>query len=205
MATTADTYPTTGTNATHNVGTGNHLGTGTGTGLGHAGAGTGMTEKGAVGARTGTTDTKYKYHPALFAALLVFSIIELGLTAYLIRRGGLFRLFRSATIFLLFTSVWSTLGSLLFLIFISSNARHMGASKGAAVGWLTITAILWGIASGLYTRSRPGFGDRRSIAAEAFGWIPFVTTVLTLLATVHRAGRVASSPTGGGYRSGYYV
>lgn len=56
-----------------------------------------------------------------------------------------------------------------------------------------------GIASGLYTRSRPGFGDRRSIAAEAFGWIPFVTTVLTLLATVHRAGRVASSPTGGGY------
>ena len=196
MTTTANTYPTTGTNA--NVGDGHNLGTGNN----HT---TGMTDKSTVGRGTGTTDTKYKYHPALFAALLVFSIVELGLSAYIVRRGGLFGQFRSATIFLLFTSCWSTLGSLIFLIFISSNARHMGASKGAAVAWLTITAILWGVASGLYTRSRPEFADRRAIATEAFGWIPFVTTVLTLLATVHRAGRVASSPTGGGYRSGYYV
>jgi hypothetical protein len=172
----------------------------------HTGAHNGGT---GVGVPVGSNEKNYPgnrrkdYHPILFGLLTAFSIIELGLTAYWARRGHRegwpSSRFRSSDIFLLVISVWTLIFSLMYMIFILTRATHRGASLGSSAIWLFITSILWGIATGLYSTSRPSCGGlfssrffsncRIGTAIEVFGWLTFATLVLTLLSTVHHSGR----------------
>ena len=133
----------------------------------------------------------------LFALLAIVALTELGVTAYLVnyydRLGYLSWRYRSVIILLLFNSVWTSVFGLAYVCFIASGALNRLARLTASVTWLFITAILWGVAAGLYTSYRDGgwwcwnspalWFCRRTQAAEGLAWTAFALCIVTMLAS----------------------
>jgi hypothetical protein len=98
----------------------------------------------------------------LFALLTAVALAELGLTAYLVNgyeaNGYPSSRYRSLIIFILFDASWTALFGLAYVCFIAAGALSRLAGIAASVTWLLITAILWGVAAGLY--SNPNQGGR---------------------------------------------
>ncbi|KAF7288572.1 hypothetical protein HMN09_01386300 [Mycena chlorophos] len=151
------------------------------------------------------------YHPFLFALITLVAMAELGLSAYwvhLIQHEPSSR-FKSLIILFLFDSCWTVLFGAAYCLWIFDGAMHELASIGSSSIWLAITAILWGVAAGLFGPVR-GSGNcdgtpaisacRELLALYAIGWTEMGLCILTLLLSicwVHSGRR--------SYRGSYYV
>lgn len=155
------------------------------------------------------------YHPVLFFLIAAVAAAELGLTAYLVhdyenRESGYpSSRYRSLIIFILFDACWTVLFGLAYLLFIVGGALHILASIASSAIWLIITAVLWGVAAGLYKNERGGGmceGEaaisrcRQTQTVEALAWTEMGLCILTLFAACFWMRRSKRS-----YRNPYYV
>ncbi|KAJ7109718.1 hypothetical protein C8R43DRAFT_1099762 [Mycena crocata] len=152
------------------------------------------------------------YHPFLFTLIALLAMAELGLSAFWVHQvqHESSNRFRSLVILFLFNSVWTTLFAGAYVFWIIDGALHGLASIGSSGIWLTITAILWGVAAGLFhpltcqpTYSmllRQIFRCRETLALEAIGWTEMGLCILTLLAACFWVRSSRRS-----YRGSYYV
>ncbi|KIM32642.1 hypothetical protein M408DRAFT_312791 [Serendipita vermifera MAFF 305830] len=137
------------------------------------------------------------YHPFLFFLIAAVGAAELGLTAYLVHdyenraSGYPSDRYRSLIIFILFNASWTVLFGFAYLLFIVGGALHALASIASSAIWLIITAILWGVAAGLFRNERGGGmcdGEpvisrcRQVQTVEALAWTEMGLCILTLLA-----------------------
>ncbi|KAG8804969.1 hypothetical protein FRC17_005796, partial [Serendipita sp. 399] len=137
------------------------------------------------------------YHPFLFFLIAAVGAAELGLTAYLVHdyenrdSGYPSSRYRSLIIFILFDACWTVLFGLAYLLFIVAGHLHALASIASSAIWLIITAILWGVAAGLYHNERGGGmcdGEavisrcRQTQTVEALAWTEMGLCILTLVA-----------------------
>ncbi|KAJ7069795.1 hypothetical protein C8F01DRAFT_1114023 [Mycena amicta] len=151
------------------------------------------------------------YHPLLFTLIALVAMAELGLTAFwthMIQHDPSSR-FRSLIILFLFNSVWTTLFAGAYVFWIIDGAMHELASIGSSGVWLIITAILWGVAAGLFHHVRGGgncSGEpaisscRELLAIEAIGWTEMGLCLICLLAACFWVRSSRRS-----YRGSYYV
>lgn len=155
------------------------------------------------------------YHPLLFFLIAAVGAAELGLVAFLVhdyenRESGYpSPRYRSLIIFILFDACWTVLFGLAYLLFIVGGALHFLASIAASAIWLVITAVLWGVAAGLYMHVRGGGmckGEaiisrcRETQTVEALAWTEMGLCILTLFAACFWVNRSKRS-----YRGSYYV
>ncbi|CAK5284193.1 unnamed protein product [Mycena citricolor] len=133
------------------------------------------------------------YHPLLFTLIALVAMAELGLSAYWVHivQHQVSSRFKSLVILLLFNSCWTTLFAGAYVFFILDGALHELASIGSSSIWLAITAILWGVAAGLFHPVRGGGscnGEavlsfcRQTLALEAIAWTEMGLCILTILA-----------------------
>ncbi|KAJ7175848.1 hypothetical protein C8R46DRAFT_1347354 [Mycena filopes] len=151
------------------------------------------------------------YHPFLFTLIALLAIAELGLSAFWVHQiqDEPSSRFKSLIILFLFNSVWTTLFAGAYVFWILDGAMHELASIGSSGIWLSITAILWGVAAGLFHPVRGSSncdGDpaispcRETLALEAIGWTEMGLCILTLLAACFLVRSTRRS-----YRGSYYV
>lgn len=131
----------------------------------------------------------------LHAVLLVFLIIELGLTAYLVTIGSGY--YHDATVnFLLFNSIWSILVLLYLAIVPRIFARLYHSIVG--LGLSGLTSLFWfagsiALAANIGTHCHGNFSCHVAQAAVAFGffiWALF--TALTVFAGLGARGGAGS-------------
>ncbi|KAH0837826.1 hypothetical protein J3R83DRAFT_6034 [Lanmaoa asiatica] len=89
-----------------------------------------------------------KGHPIVFGLLIVFSIIELSISAFLVARFNQYHNYfttdeRDRTAFLLFASIWTIVLSALYTFFFFTLPDSMMNSVGSHIGFLLITWIFW--------------------------------------------------------------
>ncbi|KAJ7675843.1 hypothetical protein DFH06DRAFT_1170729 [Mycena polygramma] len=151
------------------------------------------------------------YHPFLFTLIALVAAAELGLSAFWVHQiqGEPSSRFKSLVILFLFNSCWTLLFAGAYVFFILDGALHALASIGSSGIWLAITAILWGVAAGLFHPVRGGGncdGEaaispcRETLALEAMGWTEMGLCILTLLAACFWVRTSRRS-----YRGSYYV
>ncbi|KAJ7288349.1 hypothetical protein C8J57DRAFT_513507 [Mycena rebaudengoi] len=151
------------------------------------------------------------YHPFLFTLIALVAMAELGLSAFWVHQvqHEESNRFRSLVIFILFNSVWTTLFAGAYVFWIVDGALHGLASIGSSGIWLTITAILWGVAAGLFHPERGGSdckGEpaispcRETLALEAMAWTEMGLCIITLFAACFWVRSSRRS-----YRGSYYV
>jgi len=151
------------------------------------------------------------YHPLLFGLIALVGMAALGLSAFWVHnvQHDPSNRFRSLVILFLFDSCWTVLFAAAYVVWLDSGALHILASIGASAVWLIITAILWGVAAGLFHSVRGGGNCagtpaispcRETLTLEALGWTEMGLCILTLLAACFW---VRSSRRD--YRGGYYV
>jgi len=159
------------------------------------------------------------YHHFLFLLIAIFSIVVLGLSAFLISHWNSLGFYpppaessysyKSVIDFVLFTAVWTTLFAVALTFFIFGGAFAWLASVANSAVWLVITAVFWGVSAGLFHDVR-GAGDclhapansycRQAQAVEAISWLEFALCIITLIASVHWVGSTRRN-----YRDPYVV
>ncbi|VDC06707.1 unnamed protein product [Peniophora sp. CBMAI 1063] len=145
-------------------------------------------------------------HPITFGLTILFAIIELGLSAFLVS------VFSSSRLnFLLFTSIWTLLLAPAFVGLFFRAPGHIASSVGAHWLFLILTWIFWLAAAAALSDALDGwfvggcsayiFGHCGTLrAAEAFAWIIFIIMTFALFAVsflgVHhiRGGRGYREP-----------
>ncbi|KAF8208933.1 hypothetical protein K438DRAFT_1515421, partial [Mycena galopus ATCC 62051] len=134
------------------------------------------------------------YHPFLFTLIALVGAAALGLSAFWVHQiqNDPSSRFKSLIILFLFNSCWTVLfAEHIYIYSLYSGAMHELASVGSSGIWLSITAILWGVAAGLFDPVRGGgncngtpaiSSCRELLALEALGWTEMGLCILTLLA-----------------------
>ncbi|KAJ7644120.1 hypothetical protein FB45DRAFT_289141 [Roridomyces roridus] len=153
------------------------------------------------------------YHPLLFTLIALLAAAELGLSAFWVHQvqHDPSSRFRSLIILFLFNSVWTLLFAGAYVFWLTDGAFHVLASIGASALWLTITAVLWGVAAGLFDPLRGGSAAdcsgtpalstcRELLALEAIGWTEMALCIVTLFAALFWVQSTRRS-----YRGTYYV
>ncbi|KAF7314270.1 hypothetical protein MKEN_00899600 [Mycena kentingensis (nom. inval.)] len=151
------------------------------------------------------------YHPFLFTLIMLVAMAELGLSAFWVHqiKDAPSSRFKSLIIFILFNSSWTVLFAGAYVFWIIDGALHGLASIGSSGIWLTITAVLWGVAAGLFRDERgggncngePAISDcREFMALEAMAWTEMGLCILTLIAACFWVRSSRRS-----YRGSYYV
>lgn len=151
------------------------------------------------------------YHPLLFTLIALLAAVELGLSAFLVHQvqHAPSSRYKSLVILFLFDAVWTLLFAGAFVFWIMNGALHLLASIGSSGVWLTITAILWGVAAGLFhnllggvnCRDTPALSScRQAQALEAIGWTEMALCIVTLLAACFWVRSSKRNP-----RGSYYV
>jgi len=158
-------------------------------------------------------------HPIVFGLILLFSIIELSISAYLTARYNHNHNYRSISQrdrvrFVLFCSTWTIVGCLFFiLLFLHSAAGSIMTSVAAHLVFLIITWIMWTAAAAAVTEMTGG-GLNCSTqtifvycgqlnALMAFAWIIWVLITLALIVVIIRG--ITTARRGDGYRGGLVV
>jgi len=137
------------------------------------------------------------YHPILFGLIVVFGLVELGLTAWFESNfnatGWPSAQYQNLINFLLFDAVWTVLFGLAYVFWIAGGAMHILASIAGSTIWLLITAIFWVVGAALFDQTRGGANClgapslsicREAQAIEVIAWIEFALCILTILAAV---------------------
>ncbi|KAJ7505336.1 hypothetical protein B0H11DRAFT_1978102 [Mycena galericulata] len=151
------------------------------------------------------------YHPLLFTLIALLAAAELGLSAFWVHQvqHDPSSRFKSLVILFLFNSVWTLLFAGAYVFWIVDGALHELASIGSSGIFLAITAILWGVAAGLFHPVRGGgncSGEpaispcRETLVLEAISWTEMGLCILTLLAACFWVRTSRRS-----YRGSYYV
>jgi len=155
-------------------------------------------------------------HPIAFSILLMFSIIELSISAWLVSRYNHHHNYRNLTNrdrvrYTLFASTWTVVGSLFFLIlFLHSATGSILTSVASHLIFLVLTWIIWTAAAVSITAMLGGglnCPTQRSFvycgqlnALEGFAWIIWIIVTLMLIVCIIRG--VSASRRGDGYRGG---
>ncbi|KZV62013.1 hypothetical protein PENSPDRAFT_592026 [Peniophora sp. CONT] len=148
-------------------------------------------------------------HPITLGLIILFSIIELGISAFLVS------VFISSRLnFLLFTSIWTLLFAPIFLGLFFRAPGHVASSVGSHWLFLIITWIFWLAAAAALSDALDGvfvggcsafsaFSHCSTLrAAEAFAWIMFVLMTFALFAVTFLG--VHHVRGGNGYRAPMY-
>ncbi|KAF5385107.1 hypothetical protein D9615_000958 [Tricholomella constricta] len=158
-------------------------------------------------------------HPILFGLLLVFSIIEMSISAWLTSRFNAHHNYRNTSErdrvrYALFASIWTIIGSSLFLIlFIHSATGSIMTSVAAHLIFLILTWIIW-IAAAASISAMVGGGlncPTQTIfvycgqlnALQAFAWIIWILVTFMLIVVIFRG--ISAARRGDGYRGGLVV
>ncbi|KAJ6509564.1 hypothetical protein C8R47DRAFT_1174196 [Mycena vitilis] len=137
------------------------------------------------------------YHPFLFTMMILFSIAELGLTAFLVNAGNTHGTwpsprYHALLIFILFNASWSAVGGGAYILWLVDGEKHLLANIASSIFWLTITVVLWGVSAGIFHNTRTGGNCptsatisrcRQSLTVEALAWAEFAISVVALLFT----------------------
>ncbi|EKM61639.1 uncharacterized protein PHACADRAFT_248361 [Phanerochaete carnosa HHB-10118-sp] len=152
-------------------------------------------------------------HPILLGLIVLFAIIELSISAWLVSRYNAHHNFQSLgerdrTRFLLFTSTWTIVFSALYaLLFFQSPGGSFLTSVGSHAIFMFITWVFWLSGAAAITASLNGglncghhfytyCGQRNSL--EAFAWIELVLTTFALAVIMLRG--IAASRRGDGIK-----
>jgi len=155
-------------------------------------------------------------HQGLFTLIALVAIAELILTAFLFAKENETHnfpnhKFQSLLIFYIVNAAWSTFFGCAYAYWIIRQSLHFLASVATSVWWLLLTAILWGVATGLFHSTRTGgicdglppiSRCRQSLTIEALGWTEFGLCLFTVLATWHWVNSEEGSWRGSWYSEG---
>ncbi|KAI0803299.1 hypothetical protein BC629DRAFT_118256 [Irpex lacteus] len=152
-------------------------------------------------------------HPIVMGLLIVFAIIELAVSAWLVSRFNAHHNYfstdeRDRTRYLLFTSIWTVFFSALYsLLFFHSAANgSVLTSVGSHGVFMFLTWVFWLAGAAAITDTLNGglncgtgvtYCDQLN-ALEAFAWIEFVLTTFAMVVITLRG--VASTRRGDGFR-----
>ncbi|KAJ3526322.1 hypothetical protein NM688_g8276 [Phlebia brevispora] len=159
-------------------------------------------------------------HPIMFSLIIVFAIIELAISGWLVARFNKHHNYpsisvRDKTRFLLFTSTWTILGCFFYMILFLRSASAVSAGPGSAltsVGshgiFMFMTWVFWLSGAAAITNALGGgvsCGGSNHVtycgqlnALEAFAWIDWCFTTFALAIIILRG--VASTRRGDGLR-----
>ncbi|KAH7911581.1 hypothetical protein BJ138DRAFT_1006300 [Hygrophoropsis aurantiaca] len=145
-------------------------------------------------------------HPIVFSLIIFFSIIELAISAWLTSRFNSHRNYFSSaeqdrTRFLLFTSLWTIVGSALYMVFFFVSPSSVITSVASHIFFLVLTWIFWtaGAASitaalggGLNCRTQVVFVYCGQLnALEGFAWVVWILVTLAILVVIVRGIQAA--------------
>ncbi|KAI0673934.1 hypothetical protein C8Q78DRAFT_661244 [Trametes maxima] len=153
-------------------------------------------------------------HPVIFGFIILFSIIELAISAWLVSRFNLRHDYlsidvRDRTRFLLFTSCWTIFFSLFyFALFLHSPSGGIMTSIVSHAAFLIITWIFWTAGAAAITAALGGGLNcdahftycGQLNALEGFSWVVWIFVTFALLVVFLRG--IAASRRGDGFRGG---
>ncbi|RDB24337.1 hypothetical protein Hypma_008463 [Hypsizygus marmoreus] len=158
-------------------------------------------------------------HPVLFSILIVLSIIELSISAWLTSRFNTRHDYRNTSErdrvrYILFCSIWTIVFSTFYLVlFLHSATGSVLTSVASHLIFLTITWILWLAAAAAITATLGGGLNcaTQNIfvycgqlnALEAFAWIIWIIVTFALIVTILRG--ISAARRGDGVRGGLVV
>ncbi|EIW87297.1 hypothetical protein CONPUDRAFT_79403 [Coniophora puteana RWD-64-598 SS2] len=140
-------------------------------------------------------------HPIIFGLLILFSIIELAITAWLTSMFNDFNNFfsfaeRDRIRFLLFTSIWTLLFSFLLMGSFWRLPEHLFSSTGSHIFLLLLTWVFWTAGAASLTSALGGGLNCNTNtfiaycgqlnAAEAFAWINWILVTIALFVVAGR-------------------
>jgi len=151
-------------------------------------------------------------HPITFGLLIFFSLIELIIAAWLVAKfnthhNPLSSAVSTRTRFLLFTSIWTVVGSaLLLILFMHSATGSVMTSVASHLVFLTFTWIFWTAGAASITSALGGglncsrhfvyCGQLNSL--EAFAWIVWILTTFAFAVVIFRG--ISAAKRGDGYK-----
>jgi len=155
-----------------------------------------------------------KGHPIAFSILLLFTIIELSISAWLVSRYNMKHNYQSLTNrdrvrFTLFASTWTVAGSIFFLVlFMHSSDGSVLTSVASHLVYLVLTWIMW-TAAAVSITAMLGGGLNCSVqknfvycgqlnALEGFAWVIWIIVTFLLIVVIIRG--IAAARRGDGYR-----
>ena len=133
-------------------------------------------------------------HPIVFGLILLFSLIEGCITAWLVSQFNSDdnypnNSYRDRIRFLLFVSWWTVVFSAGYLAFFLINAGSFLVSIASHGIWLAITWFFWLIGAAVYSATLSGRNCGGSdlihcnqlVATEAFAWITWILMTLAFV------------------------
>jgi len=164
----------------------------------------------------GSDSAVRRAHPILFGSIVLFSLIEMCVAAWLTAKYNgnhnyPFGAVRTRVRYILFCSIWTALVGMIFLVlFWVVSAGSMLTSVAAHFIFLSITFILWIAAAAAITQSLGGglscshqnfwayCGQLNAV--EGFAWLIWILVTFTLIMVIVRG--IAAARAGDGVRGG---
>ena len=152
-------------------------------------------------------------HPIIFGLLILFTIIELALSAWLTSRYNLYHNYSSVTVrdrvrFVLFCCAWTLAFAIPMVGFFFFIPTSIVASVATHLIFLTLTWIMWTAAAASVTEMLGGglnCSTQRIFvycgqlnALEAFAWIIWIIVTIAFFVVLVRG--IISARRGDGYR-----
>ncbi|KAF9650317.1 hypothetical protein BDM02DRAFT_3112290 [Thelephora ganbajun] len=160
----------------------------------------------------GIEDHVKRGHPITFGLLIIFGIIELAISAWLVsmfneHHSQLFDAVNDKTRYLLFTSIWTVTGSfILMLLFLLFSDAGIFTSVVVHLVYLTLTWIFWTAGAAAITAALGGGLDcnldytycGQLNALEGFAWISWILTTFAVVVVILRS--ISSHKRGDGWQ-----
>ncbi|KAN0100114.1 hypothetical protein V8E55_000098 [Tylopilus felleus] len=136
-----------------------------------------------------------KGHPIIFGSLIVFSIIELSISAFLVAQFNRHHNYfstaeRDRTAFLLFASIWTIVLSALYMVFFFAIPDNVLNSVGSHICFLLLTWIFWTAGAASITATLGGGLNcvNQNVfvycgqlnALEGFAWLIWIIVTFTI-------------------------
>lgn len=164
----------------------------------------------------GSDSAVRRAHPILFGSIILFSIIEMCIAAWLTARYNArhdypFKAVRIRVRYILFCSIWTIfVGTIYLILFWVTAVGSIFTSVAAHFIFLFITFILWIAAAAAITQSLGGglscshqnFWNYcgQLNAVEGFAWLIWILVTFTLIMVIIRG--IAAARSGDGYGGG---
>jgi hypothetical protein len=164
----------------------------------------------------GSDSTVRRAHPILFGSIVLFSLIEMCVAAWLTAKYNgnhnyPFGSVRMRVRYILFCSIWTALlGSIFLVLFLVTSAGSIFTSVAAHFVFLLITFILWIAAAAAMTQALGGglSCSHQNLwaycgqlnAVEGFAWLVWILVTIALIMVIIRG--IAAARAGDGYKGG---
>jgi len=142
-----------------------------------------------------------KGHPIVLGTLVVYSIVELSISAFLIAQFNRYGNYFSTdefdrTAFLLFASIWTLVLSALYIFFFFTMPDSVMSSVGSHVSFLIITWIFWTAGAASITSALGGGLDCSTEvvfvycghlnALQTFSWMIWIVVTFAIVVVAIR-------------------